>query len=98
MTSEHCYRVKIKVSVSRAYTFEGYVCVPVGREGDVDTFLVNGEGFDWELTGDSTSVKPDRITPNLDIIPFTWEVLYDTNADEIHGDVCWDEVEKESEE
>ena len=83
MTNEHCYRVKIKVSVSRMYTFEGYVCVPVGREGDVDTFLINGDGFDWELTGDDTYVKPDWITPNLDITPFEWEVLYDTNEDEL---------------
>jgi hypothetical protein len=65
------------------YTFEGYVCVPVGRESDVDTFLINGDGFDWELTGDNTYVKPEWITPNLNITPFEWEVLYDTNADEL---------------
>lgn len=81
--TEHCYRVKIEVSVPRVYTYEGYVVVPVGYEGDVDTYLINDDGFDWEFTGDSTSIKPDAVTSHLDIIPFTWEILYDTNADEL---------------
>ena len=83
MTTDHCYRVKISVSVPRVYTYEGYVVVPVGCEGYVDTYLTNGDGFDWEFVGDTTSIKPDKVTGNLDIIPFDWEVLYDCNADEL---------------
>ena len=83
MTTEHCYCVEVTVSVTRTDTYEGYVCVPVGDEAYVDTYIANGEGFDWELIKDNTPVKPDSVMPNIDIIPFEYEVLYDCNADEL---------------
>lgn len=81
--TEHCYRVQVKVSVPRVYTYEGYVTVPVGYEAYVDTYLTNNDGFDWELVEDKTSIKPDNVVSHLDVFPFEWETLYDTNADEL---------------
>ena len=81
---EHCYRVRLTVEIPKTYEFEGYICVPLEYEEDTEYYLATGCGFDWEfLRKDCDPMSPNELLGNLDILPFDYEILYDTNADEL---------------
>ena len=79
---EHCYRVRLAIEAPRTYVYEGYLCVPLGDEENIESRIMKGEGFDWEIKRD-IYLSCRELTNNLDIVPFTYEILYDTNEDEV---------------